>query len=142
MNIDSIVGVGSGRITASNTLDYDPVNNVFIYMTIYNRGIAPWERYTWAYKYGNGSGVTQPAPTLSISASPSSIAYSGTSLITWSSTVATSCSTPWGSTLTGGTYTTPALTSNMTYSISCTGTGGTATGSVIVSVGSAPIQPG
>ena len=81
-------------------------------------------------------------PNVSLTATPTSFAYNGTSLITWVSTNATSCTKSWGANGTGGTYTTPALTTNTTYAISCTGSGGTATGSVSVGVGSAPIQPG
>ena len=76
---------------------------------------------------------------MNISASPTSIAYSGTSLITWSSTNATSCSTPWGSTAIGGTYTTPALTGSMSYSVSCSGVGGVGSGMTTIAVGSPPL---
>ena len=71
-----------------------------------------------------------PLPILSLTASPSSVTYSGTSLIAWSSTNATSCVTPWGSTATGGTYMTPTLTSSVNYLVSCTGSGGTGSRSV------------
>lgn len=64
-----------------------------------------------------------PSPVITLSASPLSIAYNGTSTITWSSTDATSCTKSWGIASTGGTYTTPALTSTTSYAISCTGSG-------------------
>ncbi len=83
---------------------------------------------------------TLEVPTVSVSASTGSIAYSGTSIISWSSTSATGCSTPWGSTATGGTFTTPQLVTNTTYVVSCTGSGGTASGSVTVNV--APLVSG
>ena len=97
---------------------------------------------------GNTSGTSTPltfttlslVPTLTFFGSPTSVAYNGNSTLIWSSTDATRCLSSWGgSPGTGGIYTTPALTTNTTYAISCTGTGGTATGSVVVSVGSAPI---
>ena len=96
---------------------------------------------------GVGSGMTTiavgspPLPILSLTASPSSVTYSGTSLIVWSSTNATSCVTPWGSTATGGTYTTPALTGSVSYSVSCSGVGGSVNGrvSIGISTGNLPL---
>ncbi len=82
-----------------------------------------------------------PLPTLSLSASPISIAYGASSLISWSSTNATSCtaSGAWsGAKSTSGTQDTGALTSSKSFYLSCTGTGGTVAKSVFVSV-AAPI---
>jgi len=82
--------------------------------------------------------VIQPArPTASISASPASVRYNGTSVLTWSSTDATSCTA--GGTTTGwqgpvetssngvplSRRTTLPLTSSQTYTLTCTGPGGT-----------------
>ena len=55
-------------------------------------------------------------------------------MITWSSNNASTCITPWGSTATGGTYTTPVLTGSTSYSVSCSGVGGSVSGSVGVSL--------
>ena len=61
MNISASGGIGAGLISASHTLDYDPVNNAFIYITLGNNTNANYERYTWAYKYGNGD--ISPTPS-------------------------------------------------------------------------------
>lgn len=83
---------------------------------------------------------TTPAPTVSLNASPTQVASGGSSTLTWSSTNATSCtaSNGWsGTKATSGTASTGALTTPKTYTLSCTGTGGTAQASATVSV-SAP----
>jgi hypothetical protein len=88
------------------------------------------------------SGVIVPppsnTPTLTLSASPTSITAGQSSTLSWSSTNATSCTATggWSGTLaTSGTQTvTP--TANTTYTLACTGTGGTATQSATVVVGS------
>ncbi|PIR68386.1 hypothetical protein COU49_01565 [Candidatus Nomurabacteria bacterium CG10_big_fil_rev_8_21_14_0_10_35_16] len=102
-----------------------------------------------------GDGVTvnvenQPAqpqnPTASISAIPTSVAYNGTSTITWTSTNATSCSASggtnsWaGSKATSGSFPTGNLTSTVTYNITCTNSSGSASDSITISVGSQPTQ--
>jgi hypothetical protein len=78
-----------------------------------------------------------PAPTVTLSASPTSIAAGSNSTLTWSSTNATSCTASGGWTGTeasaGTLSVSPANTT--TYSLTCTGTGGTsAPVSVTVSV--------
>jgi len=68
------------------------------------------------------------APTVTISASPSTITLGGSSTLTWSSTYTTSCtaSGAWsGSQLTAGSLSVSPITSS-TYTISCTGPGGSA----------------
>lgn len=79
--------------------------------------------------------VIQP-PTVSVTASPSTVSYNdGTSTISWSSTGATSCNSGGHGTGTTGSFNTGKLTSNTTYTVSCTGTGGTSSGSATVTVG-------
>ena len=71
-----------------------------------------------------------PAPTLTLTATPPSIAYHGSSNLTWSSTNTKSCtaSGEWSGTKpTSGTFTTLALTTTANYTLTCTGIGGTAT---------------
>ena len=80
------------------------------------------------------------APTVLISASPTSLLYGGSTTLSWSSTNASSCSASdgWtGGINTSGSKTIDALTSNTRFSLSCTGVGGTTTERVDVSV-SAP----
>ncbi|HMQ02168.1 MAG TPA: hypothetical protein PKD79_03845, partial [Candidatus Doudnabacteria bacterium] len=66
-------------------------------------------------------------------AGPCEVAYDSAALLVWSSEYATSCSiTPgsWGSS-TAGSGSTPNLTSNIQYSLSCTGPGGTSEPSTV-----------
>ena len=76
----------------------------------------------------NGICTAVSAPVVTLSASPSSVVYNGRSTITWSSTDATSCVSggPWSTSgnLSGSGLTDP-LTSNTTFTLQCTGPGGT-----------------
>ncbi|MDP2930518.1 MAG: hypothetical protein Q8N56_02850, partial [bacterium] len=84
-------------------------------------------------------------PTVDIKANgsdgPVSIAYNQAATLTWASTNATSCvaSGDWsGAKSVSGSESTGNLTSNKSYTITCTGTGGTANDSVTVNVQTAP----
>jgi hypothetical protein len=84
-----------------------------------------------------------PRPTVSLTASPSSVAYDGSSTLSWSTSDATSCSASgdWsGSRSTSGSQAVGNLTSNKTYTLSCSGPGGSRTRSATVTVG-APASP-
>ncbi len=78
-----------------------------------------------------------PQPTVTLAASPTSIASGGSSILTWTSTNATSCtaSSGWsGTEATSGTESvTPAATTS--YTLTCTGAGGSANASATVTVG-------
>jgi hypothetical protein len=79
----------------------------------------------------NAAPVT-PAPTVSLSASPSSVRPGGSITLSWSSTNASNCSASgnWsGSKATSGNQS-PTINGNSTYTLSCTGDGGTASASV------------
>jgi trimeric autotransporter adhesin len=81
--------------------------------------------------------VSAAPPSVSLSAGPASVARGGSSTLTWSSTNATACTASggWtGSLATGGAKATGAVNATTTYTLSCTGTGGTATQSAIVAV--------
>lgn len=78
-----------------------------------------------------------PVPTVAISATPSTVNTGGSSTLTWSSTNATTCSASgaWsGTEPTSGSLNTGALNTNSTYSLTCTGTGGSATGATSITV--------
>ncbi len=81
-----------------------------------------------------------PAPTVSLSANPTSITQGGSSTLTWSSTNATSCtaSNGWsGTKSTSGTQSvTP--TTNTTYILTCTGSGGSASANTSITVTTVP----
>ena len=84
-----------------------------------------------------------PAPTVSFSASPATVASGASTTLNWSSTNSTSCvaSGGWsGSRATSGSRTVGPLTSDSIYSLSCTGNGGTATRLISVSVQAAPVN--
>jgi hypothetical protein len=90
--------------------------------------------------------VTPPAPTVRLTANPTSVASGGTSTLTWSSTNATSCTASggWsGAKAASGSTTTSALTASMTYTLTCSGAGGTtpAAASTTVTVTSTPPAP-
>ena len=85
-----------------------------------------------------------PAPTVAISANPTTVASGSSSTLSWSSTNATSCtaSGAWsGSKATSGTQSTGALTTSSSYSLSCTGLGGSANQTATVAVSSTPSPP-
>jgi hypothetical protein len=87
--------------------------------------------------------VTVPAePTATLTASPILVALGGASTLTWSSTDATACAATggWSGALpVSGSRSTGALTVNTSYSLTCTGPGGTsATVAATVTVPAAP----
>ncbi len=87
------------------------------------------------YKENYSFYISAPAPTASISASPSTVVIGSSSTLTWSSTNATSCTGTnfsTGNATSGSVAVSPA--SNTTYSVSCTGAGGTANNSATVTV--------
>ena len=81
-------------------------------------------------------------PTASISASPNPVAYNTPTTLTWSSAYATSCTYAgsfWPGASTSGSGQSANLTSNTTFTMQCTGPGGTSPiASVTVNVGGAP----
>ena len=83
-----------------------------------------------------------PAPTVDIKANssngPVTVVYNTVATLSWTTTNATSCtaSNGWsGSKVTSGSESTGRLNTSKTYTITCTGVGGSATDSVTVSVG-------
>ncbi len=93
------------------------------------------------YSLDDGS-VTPNTPTLTFSAAQTSISYNTSTTLSWSSTNADSCtaSGDWsGTKTTSGSENTGNLTANKTYTLVCTGPGGTTPAqSVTVTVASAP----
>ncbi len=79
------------------------------------------------------------APTVTLTASPTTVSSGGQTELTWSSTGATSCSASggWnGTEATSGSQQSAALTATTTFALSCTGVGGTANASAQVTVSS------
>ena len=88
---------------------------------------------------GGGGGTTAPvtpAPTVAIAADPLTVLLTNTSTITWSSTNATSCtaSGSWSGSkaISGSEAVTISTTGNNTYTLSCSGAGGSGNASVTV----------
>lgn len=79
--------------------------------------------------------IVANAPTVSLAAGSSSIAYKASTAITWSSTNSSSCtSSGGGGTGTTGSFTTPQLSTTTTYTVTCVGGGKSASGSITVAV--------
>jgi chitodextrinase len=117
-------------------------------------GLSASTAYTYTVKAvdaaGNLSAVSNsvnvttlaPVPTVTISTNPTSVTSGGSTALTWSSTNASSCtaSGAWsGTKATSGNQTFTNLTANQTYTLQCTGTGGSATQSATVTV-TAPVD--
>ncbi|QQS15467.1 MAG: fibronectin type III domain-containing protein [Candidatus Moraniibacteriota bacterium] len=91
---------------------------------------------SWSNVVGATTQDVAQTPTVTLSANPTSIASGSSSVLTWSSTNATSCtaSGSWsGTKSTSGTQSV-SPTSTSTYTLTCTGTGGSANQSVTVTV--------
>ncbi len=63
------------RLDGAHTLDYDPINNVFLFISTRSDPTATYKKHTWAYKYGTGTLPQTPVPTVDITANPASITY-------------------------------------------------------------------
>ena len=83
-------------------------------------------------------------PIVTLSASPTSLPVGGAATLTWSANGAASCtaSGAWsGDRPTSGAQSTGALATTSSYSLTCSGAGGTATQSVTVAVANTPPPP-
>lgn len=88
--------------------------------------------------------VTPPLPKVKVTASPSSVAYDGTTTVSWVATDALSCaldSSPVLLTVTGSQSVTPtdskadwSKASEKSYTVTCTGAGGSSSGKATVTV--------
>lgn len=84
---------------------------------------------------------TPPAPTVTVTSPTNTIAYPGSTTITWSSTNATSCFESSAAIATGGATSGSATVSpiaNTTYTFNCTGYGGSGSGSKTITVTGVP----
>jgi hypothetical protein len=81
-----------------------------------------------------------PVPSVSLTATPASVSYNGKAVLNWTTANVTSCTASGGWTgamATAGSYTTPALTTATTYTLTCSNAlGSTASQSTTVSVAS------
>jgi hypothetical protein len=87
--------------------------------------------------YGLLVAPAPPAPVVTLTATPVSVASGATTSLTWSATNATSCaaSGAWtGTKATSGTETSSALAADSTFTLNCTGPGGSGSQSVSVRI--------
>ncbi len=93
---------------------------------------------------GSSSAPVTPAPTLTISLNPATVSSGGSSTLTWSTTNASACtgvSGLTGSQQTSGSQTLSNLTQGGTYTLTCTGDGGSVTQSATLTVTAPPAPP-
>ncbi len=94
----------------------------------------------------DGGGTTPPAPTVNLTASPEAVTLGGSSTLTWTSTDATGCtaSGAWTGTksASGNEAVTPAAAGSPTYTLTCTGAGGSASDAVTLTVTAPPTVTG
>jgi hypothetical protein len=104
----------------------------------YDSGVDGWSAEDFLVK-----AAATPAPTVTISANPTSITSGQSSTLTWSSTNATSCtaSNGWTGTKATSGSATVSPTANATYTLTCTGAGGSGVQSVIVNVSASTPAP-
>ena len=89
---------------------------------------------------GNSTPPPGSPPTVSLGAAPNTVAPAGSTLLTWSSSNASSCSATgaWsGGKATSGSQTINSIMAASIYTLSCTGSGGSTTRSATVTVGAA-----
>jgi hypothetical protein len=89
--------------------------------------------------YSISVATAPPLPTISFTSTPMSVASGGTVKLSWSVQNASSCTLSGGglsptSEPVTGSATSPALTANSTFTLSCSGAGGTANQSLMVNV--------
>lgn len=137
-NYDTIVTQGTqsvGSIFGGGTFNFNATAGTY-FVNFIAQPAGTDEAGTYALTVA----VAPPAPTVSLTVDNSQVTSGGTVDLIWSSQNATSCSgTPssggWGGTLaTHGTVTSGALTSSTTFTLTCTGAGGTTSQSVNVTI--------
>jgi hypothetical protein len=100
--------------------------------TSYDAVVADFPAGTWPLTLGGSS-----APTVSLSASTTSVPAGSTAKLSWSSANASTCTASggWsGSQPTSGYFTAPAINTATTYNLTCTGSGGSTTATTTINV--------
>ncbi len=114
---------------------YVPAHNVFV---LVNRTSDNVFVYRLSAGTGSGgSGTTTPVPVVSMSASPATISSGGSTTLSWTSQNASSCTASggWvGTRATSGQQTISSLSASSTFTLTCSGNGGSASGSAAVTV--------
>lgn len=128
----------------SNTVNYG-VSTYFLYNDAVQLAQASMTASCTSGTSWNGTVCQNDAPTVSLMASPSTVFSGGSSTLSWTSTAVTSCTAsanPLSFSWTGSRPTnsslphesTGALNATTTFTLSCTGPGGSASSSKIVTV--------
>jgi hypothetical protein len=134
------VAVGGSPATCSDKTTHPEINGITCpYTSIPTAPLTKVVNPTGLLPGPINSGT--PTATVSMSASPTSVASDGSATITWSSTLATTCTASGGWTGTKATSGTATVnpTANTTYTLTCSGTNiNSASQSVTVSVGTGP----
>jgi hypothetical protein len=125
--------IGSEASGSQGEVIGGPVSNSFTYWQVaFDDNLTGWI-------YQDGIAAASPgAPTLTFSAKPQSIASGGSSTLSWSSTNATSCRGTGFSPSSASGSLSVSPTKSTTYSITCTGSGGSTTRTTPVLVNSPP----
>ncbi len=126
-------GSSSGTTPAGTHFDFDAtVGNYFVTF------IATPDVTANAGTYGILVDNKPPSPTVTLAANPGQVSAGGTADLTWSATNATSCvsSDGWSGARApaGGTFKTSAMNTSTTFTLACTGDGGTTSKSVTVTI--------
>ncbi len=89
------------------------------------------------------SSTSPAAPTVTLSANPTTVAMNGTSTLSWTTSNATSCTGSGGwsgsKSVPNGSQSVGPITASTTYTLACTGAGGTTQKSVTVTLAVAPV---
>lgn len=140
VSIDGSVIMDSGAVSSNSWQNY--TSTVSLSNTTHALSIQDTSTSSCRYLYIDeivfyGPTTVTPAPTISFSASPASVSSGSSTTLTWNTANANSCSASgaWsGTEPTSGSVTTGALSTNSTYNLSCSGTGGSVNSSVTVNV--------
>jgi hypothetical protein len=124
---------------------FEEVHQVFYWVTNSYSGNDSWKTYVVRpYAYNADGAPPPPLPGVSLSANPPSVGEQGSTTLEWNSSNADSCNASggWsGARETSGSEVVGPLSADVTYSLACSGPGGTGTDSVTVTVVQAQPAP-
>ncbi len=128
--------------SVSESLISAPISNYGVIMYVKCDDASACRAYLYKHASGTGTPAPPTAPTVSISANPASVLLGLVSTLSWSSTNATSCNASggWsGPKAVSGSQITVNLFAATTFTLTCTGLGGSASQSATVAItGSTP----
>ncbi|MBX4197186.1 hypothetical protein KW801_01360 [Candidatus Saccharibacteria bacterium] len=130
-NLANTIGTGNHNLAISFSNDYTKTHG--------NKIQCSRDLYVDITNFYGPNPLPTPAPTVSLSVSPSNVTAGQASTLTWNSANADSCtaSDAWsGPQSTQGSTSTGALNQTSTYTLSCSGLGGSTTAKAVVTVSS------